>query len=143
MQVREIMTATPACCTPATNLQTVARLMLDYNCGAIPVVENQDNRRLVGILTDRDITCRAIARGQNPTGLTAGEFMTAPVASVRDETSVDDCCKLMEEKKVRRIPVVDSNNSCCGIVAQADIAKTAPAPEVAEVVREISLAGDW
>jgi len=142
VQVRDVMTTKPACCTPSTNLQTVARLMLDYNCGAIPVVENQDNMRLLGILTDRDINCRAVANGKNPAGLTAGEFMTTPVAAVKSETPLEECCKIMEENKVRRIPVVDANNTCCGIVAQADIAKTAPSDEVAEVVREISLAVD-
>src|SRR5258708_25329452 len=102
------MTSKPACCTPSTNLQTVARLMLDYNCGAIPVVENQDNMRLLGILTDRDITCRAVANGKNPAGLTAGEFMTTPVAAVKSGTPLEDGGKILEDHKSRRIPPDDA-----------------------------------
>jgi CBS domain-containing protein len=132
------MTGNPACCTPATNLQTVARLMLDYDCGAIPVVDDTQTMRLVGILTDRDITCRAIALGKNPAPMTVSECMTIPVVAVNLDKSIEDCCKIMEQNQVRRIPVIDESNRCCGIVAVADIANCAPSGETAEVVREIS-----
>ena len=66
MQVKEVMTADPACCTPETGLQEVAQLMIDHDCGEVPVVGNQQSRIPVGVITDRDIVCRAIAKGLNP-----------------------------------------------------------------------------
>ena len=140
MQVKEIMTEDPACCTPETKLQEVAKLMVEKNCGAIPVVENLQNKKPVGIITDRDITCRAVAQGKNPLDLTAGQLMTSPVMMLTPEVSLEECVRVMEEEQVRRVPVIDSAGVCCGIVAQADIARTAPEHETAELVKDISLA---
>jgi len=138
MQVREIMTKEPFCCTPDTGLQSVARMMADHDCGAIPVVETKEDMRLVGMVTDRDITCRAVAEGTNPLELTAGDCMSQLPVSVTPETDIGDCCETMERNQVRRVPVVDETGSCCGIVAQADIARCAPARDTGEVVREVS-----
>jgi CBS domain-containing protein len=112
--------------------------MVDNDCGCIPVVDDQESMMPVGMITDRDITCRVVAEGKNPLDLTAGDAMTSTVISVRPETSIADCCTLMEESQLRRIAVVDESGRCCGIIAQADIAVTAPAHEVAEVVEEVS-----
>ena len=65
MQVKDIMTADPACCTPETSLQKVAQIMVEHDCGEIPVVGNRQTRIPVGVITDRDIVCRAIAKGLN------------------------------------------------------------------------------
>jgi CBS domain-containing protein len=138
MQVQEIMTPGPACCTPDESLQKVARKMLENDCGEIPVVESLENPRPVGVITDRDITCRAVARGQNPLKLKASDAMSSPAVTVTPETSLEDCCKVMEDRKIRRVPVVDNSGSCCGIVSQADIARHAPDHDTAEVVRDIS-----
>ncbi len=140
MQVQEFMTEFPACCTPNTKLQTVAHLMVENDCGAIPVIDYVETKHLVGILTDRDITCRAVAEGKNPFEFTANDCMTRSVTTVTPEMSLEECCRVMEEYHVRRVPVVDDSGSCCGIVSQADIAKCAPVLETAEVVREISMA---
>src|SRR5207253_1851546 len=75
MLARDIMTGNPACCTPDTNLENVAWLMLRNNCGAIPVVDSQDSKKPLGIITDRDITCRCVAQGKNPLELTAEDCM--------------------------------------------------------------------
>lgn len=138
MKVREIMTENPACCTPDTKLQEVAQLMVENDCGCLPVVENMENLKPVGTITDRDICCRTLAEGKNPLEMTAGECMSTPCVTVMPETSVDDCCRVMEEKQVRRVPVVNERGSCCGIVAQADIAKSATGQQAAGVVREVS-----
>ena len=138
MQVKEIMTSDPACCTPDTPLQRVAEMMVEKDCGEIPVVENAASLVPVGVITDRDITCRTVARGLNPLTLTAAECMTTPCITVTPDTSLDDCCRLMEEKQIRRVPVVNTDGACCGIVALADIARHAPKGETAEVVREVS-----
>jgi CBS domain-containing protein len=140
MQVKDIMTREPACCMPDTNLQEVARLMVERNCGEIPVVENRQSMKPVGVVTDRDICCRTVAEGKNPLEMTAGDCMSGPCVTVTPEMSVEDCCRVMEENKIRRVPVVDENGACCGIVAQADIAQRASERETAEVVREVSRA---
>jgi CBS domain-containing protein len=138
MQVQEIMTKKLFCCTPEISLPRVARMMAEHDCGAIPVIEDARSARPIGIITDRDITCRAIAEDGNPRELTAADCMSSPAFTVTADTSVEDCCKLMERAQVRRILVVDSEGDCCGIVAQADIARNAPSRETAEVVQEIS-----
>jgi CBS domain-containing protein len=138
MEVKDIMTPDPACCTPDTTLQRVAELMVENDCGEIPVVENAASMRPVGVVTDRDITCRAVAKGLNPLTLTASDCMTTPAVTVTPDTSLDECCRVLEEHQIRRVPVVDENGSCCGIVALADIAKHAKKRETAEVVREVS-----
>jgi CBS domain-containing protein len=135
VKVKEIMTSDPACCTPDATLRDVARLMVDHDCGEIPVVQN---KKPVGVITDRDIAIRTVAAGKNPLAMTASECMSSPVITVRPDTSLDECCQTMERHQIRRVPVVDSAGVCCGIVAQADIANAAPARETAEVVREIS-----
>lgn len=138
MQVKEIMTANPACCTPDTSLQEVAKMMVDRDCGEIPVVESKDNLKPVGVVTDRDITCRTVAEGKNPLELTAGDCMSTSCVTVSQEASVEDCCKLMEESQIRRMPVVDESGCCCGMVAQADIATSAKSSDIAKVVKEVS-----
>ena len=137
MNVSEIMTKTPACCAPDTGLQEVAKMMVDNDCGCVPIVD--ESNMPVGVITDRDITCRVVAEGQNPLDLKARDAMTSTVLSVTTDTPVDECCRLMEESQIRRILVVDDKGACCGIVAQADIATKGTSPQhVAEVVQEVS-----
>src|SRR5688500_1296496 len=132
MNVREIMTADPACCTPDTSLQEVAKMMVDSDCGCIPVVDSTDTKMPVGMITDRDITCRVVAKGQNPLDMTAQDAMTTTVVSVTPDTTIEDCCNLMEESQIRRVAVVDENGACCGIIAQADVAIHASDRKTAE-----------
>jgi CBS domain-containing protein len=138
MNVGEIMTKDPACCTPDAGLQEVAKMMLDNDCGCIPVVDSQDSKMPVGMITDRDITCRVVAKGLNPLDLTAQDAMTSTVVSVTPDTSLEECANLMEESQIRRVAVVDQNGACCGMVAQADIANNAGDRVTAEVVQEVS-----
>lgn len=142
MQVTELMTRNPACCTADTTLQEVAKLMVERDCGAIPVVHDKESMRLAGVITDRDITIRTVAEGKNPLDLTAGDCMSKPCVTVTPEMSIDECCKVMEDNKVRRVPVVDEKGSCLGIVAQADIAQHATKQETAEVVKGVSQPAD-
>lgn len=138
MVIQDIMTEDPACCTPETGLQEVAQMMVDCDCGCIPVVDDDDARMPVGMITDRDITCRVVAQGKNPLDLTARDAMTSTVVSVTPDTSLEDCLNLMEESQIRRIAVVDEQGAVCGIVAQADIANNAGPRQTAEVVQEVS-----
>jgi CBS domain-containing protein len=138
MRVKELMSPDPACCTRDTNLQEVARLMCDYDCGEIPVVDDRNNMRVIGVVTDRDITCRSVAKGKNPLEMTADSCMSSPVVTVTPDTSVDEACRLMETHQIRRIPVVDPDQRCLGIVSQADLARNATPMQTAEVVAEVS-----
>ena len=138
MQVKDIMTPDPACCTPDTALQRVAELMVENDCGEIPVIESVSSTKPVGVITDRDIVCRTVAKGLNPLTLTASDCMTTPALTVTPDTSVDECCRVLEENQIRRVPVVDAGGSCCGIVALADIARHAARRDAGEVVKEVS-----
>jgi CBS domain-containing protein len=138
MQVKEIMTPNPACCTPDTPLRDVAKSMVDHDCGEIPVVRSNADRTLVGVVTDRDIVTRLVAAGKDPQGFTAEACMSAPVISVRESTPIEKCAELMEENRIRRVPVVDGGGACCGIVSQADIAQNASRRITAELVRDVS-----
>src|SRR6478672_5964610 len=109
MQVKDVMTANPACSTPETPLHEVARLMLEHDCGEIPVVESQERKVLTGVVTDRDIVCRIIAKGKDPREATAGDAMTSPAVSVTSDASLEECSRLMEQKQIRRVPIVDDN----------------------------------
>jgi CBS domain-containing protein len=138
MQVKDIMTKNPACCTAETNLKEVAMLMVEHDCGETPVVDNKKSMKLLGVITDRDITIRTVAQGKNPLEMTAGDCMSSPAVTVTRLMSIDECCTIMEDNKVRRVPVVDEKGSCCGIVAQADIAQHASKQETGDVVKKVS-----
>lgn len=133
---KEIMTPAPQCCAAETTLNEVANLMVEADCGEIPVTDASN--RLIGVITDRDIVCRVVAKGKNPSAVTAGEAMTQPVVVVNEDTRLEDIVSVMEENQIRRVPVVDATGRCCGIIAQADIAMTAKESEVGEMVREVS-----
>jgi len=138
MQVKEVMTTDPACCTSETSLQEVAQMMIDHDCGEIPVVENKQNYLPIGVITDRDIVCRTIAKGINPLDLTVAECISKPCITVTPEMSIEECSRILEANQIRRVPVVDASGCCCGIVSLADIALRARQSIVAEVVKEVS-----
>ena len=138
MTARDLMTSNPACCTMTTPLQDVARMMVECDCGEIPIVERDDRRTPVGVVTDRDIVCRAIAEGKNPLTMNAGSVMTSPAVTAKERDGIDAIKGMMETHQIRRVPVVDQNGEICGIVSLADIARHDSKKEVGEVVREVS-----
>jgi CBS domain-containing protein len=133
---KDVMTPQPQCCSAETLLNEVANLMVEADCGEIPVVDASN--RLIGVVTDRDIVCRVVAKGKNPTAVTAEEIMTQPVVAVPADTTLDEVVAVMEENQIRRVPVVDGQGCVCGIIAQADVALVARESEVGELVREVS-----
>jgi CBS domain-containing protein len=141
MEVKEVMTANPACCTPDTALREVARMMVDNDCGEIPVVEKKESNIPVGVVTDRDIVCRTVAKGINPLETTAADCMSQPVVTVTPDVSVEECGAMMEEKRIRRVLVVDTRGACCGIVALADLALHGKEKVAGDVVKEVSQPG--
>lgn len=138
MQVSEIMTKNPAHAAPDTKIYEIAQMMVENDCGCIPIVENNDAKSPVGMITDRDIVVRSVAENKNPLDLKASDIMTGDIVSVSPEASVEECANLMETKQIRRVAVVDKNGALCGMVAQADIAINAPTRTTAEVVQEVS-----
>ncbi|NNE99512.1 MAG: CBS domain-containing protein [Pyrinomonadaceae bacterium] len=139
MKVNELMTSDPAYATVNTSLHEVAQMMLEQDCGCIPVLETEERKNLIGMITDRDITIRTVAHNKNPLNMIVGEVMTDSVISVSPEMSIDECCKTMEKNQVRRVPVVDDAGVLQGILAQADIARKATPAETAELVKDISI----
>lgn len=140
MQVKDIMTADPACCTPECSLADVAKMMVENDCGEIPIVDGKESRMPIGVITDRDIVCRSIAKGLNPLEMQVEELMTSPIVSISHTASLDECYRLLEDNQIRRIPVIDEAGRCCGIVALADIAERVSQGDSGEVLRYVSAA---
>ena len=138
MKVQDIMTDNPACCTPESTLEDAARLMIENDCGEIPVVDSFESAMPVGVITDRDIVCRTIGKGLNPLEMSVGDCMSTPPISVSPDSSLDECYQLLEENQIRRVPVVDANGKCVGILSLADIARNAPRADAGEVLQEVS-----
>jgi CBS domain-containing protein len=113
-------------------------MMVEHDCGEIPVVENKETNLPIGVITDRDIVCRTIAHGLNPLNLRVADCMSKPCVTVLPDMLIAECRRIMEDNRIRRVPVVDAAGSCCGIVALADIALHTSETSVGEVVKEVS-----
>lgn len=116
------MSKTLSCCAATDTLQKAAQLMKEQDVGAIPVVNDCDERKLLGIITDRDICMKVVAQGNLTSTAKVAEAMTSTLTTCRPDESIEGCESLMKRHQVRRIPVVDSRGVCVGIVSQADIA---------------------
>lgn len=138
LQVEKIMTKNPVCCSRYMRIDQVAGLMVQNDCGEIPVVENDKSKKLIGVITDRDIVTRSVARGINPLELSAEDCMTSDPVTVKRDVDIERVCHLMEEHQVRRVPVVDEQGSVIGIVSQADIATSVDEKEIAHLIRDVS-----
>jgi CBS domain-containing protein len=137
MKARDVMTKCPTCATPDARVEAVARMMIQCDCGAIPIV-SEDAGMPIGIVTDRDIVVRTIADGLDPLVLTARDCMTSPAVTVAEDEDLGDVVDLLERRQIRRAIVVDQNGAVSGIVAQADIAAHASKRKTGELVREVS-----
>jgi CBS domain-containing protein len=139
MRVNEIMTIDPASCRADTPLHEVAKLMVSNDCGAIPVVDEvEGGKRIVGVITDRDIAVRSVAASRNPEQATAADAMSHPIVVVTSDALVEDCVKSMETNQLRRLPVVDQLGCLVGMVSQADIARYGPPAFVAGMLQKVS-----
>jgi CBS domain-containing protein len=138
MLVKEIMSRDLVWCTPSDTAQTAAKLMKDRGVGALPVVSDGISRKLEGIVTDRDLCCTIVAGAQLAEATRIADVMTQRPVTCAPENAIEDCEKLMQKHQIRRIPVIDAQGRCVGMVAQADIALHAPAGAVATTLAEIS-----
>lgn len=138
----EIMTKHPVCCLPEDTAQQAAQLMQGEDVGPLPVVENYDTKRLVGILTDRDLVLKVVATGRNPSDTRIDELMTRNPVTCRPGDELQSTLDIMMYRQVRRVPVVDEQGVLAGIISQADIATRVGAyQKTGEVVEEISKPG--
>jgi CBS domain-containing protein len=135
-RVRDVMTQHPTCCRPDTSLREVAEMMVACDCGEIPVCD--DARKPIGVVTDRDIVCRLLAKGHDPLHATPRDCMSRPVITCMPETRIDECARLMQRHQIRRVPIVDRNGTLVGMVAQADLARRSPHPVAAEMLEDVS-----
>lgn len=135
----EVMTKNPIYCLPNDAVAKAAQLMKNENIGPIPVIEDEQTKKLVGIVTDRDLALKVVADGRDPKSTKVEEVMTRKVVTCRPEDDLQKALDAMSEHQLRRIPVVDDDNKLVGIIAQADVATRVNQPQkTAEMVKEIS-----
>src|SRR5574341_1254224 len=133
-KAKDIMTVNPACVLTSDTVEMAAQKMRRENAGSLPVVEDHGSKRIVGIITDRDIAMRVVAEGRDSQTRVEAAMSGNPITARADD-SVDKVARLMADQKVRRRPIVDAQDSVVGIVAQADLAtKTRNEDRVANVV---------
>ncbi len=136
---RDLMTPDPVTILPDTSAADAALLMRDRNIGFLPVVESRETQRLSGVLTDRDLALRVAAEGRDPRGTRAGQIMTGDPVTCSGDGNVESVIRLMAERRIRRIVVVDNTRRVIGVIAQADIALRAAEPDrTADLVGRVS-----
>jgi CBS domain-containing protein len=136
---RDVMSKDPVCCVPSDSAVDAARVMKQLDVGPVPVVTDQKSKKLVGIVTDRDLALKVVAEGRDPNRTRLDDIMTQPVAECSPDDDLDQALQVMERRQVRRIPVTDNSGRIVGIIAQADIAlRMRESRKTAEMVEEIS-----
>lgn len=139
MKCSDVMTMNPVCCVVNDTANEVALLMQQEDVGSIPVVESQNNKKLIGIVTDRDLALRVVGENRQPQNTRVDEIMSQDLVTCRPEDDLDKTLDTMSRYQVRRIPVVDGQGQVVGIIAQADVAlRTSNDNKTAEIVEEIS-----
>jgi CBS domain-containing protein len=121
MQVREVMTTSPKCCVPSDNAANAARIMKDMNTGIVPVIESEQNRKLTGVVTDRDICLDVVAEARDARSVQVRDCMTPTLICCMPDDNVQKVIDLMHDNQIRRIPVVDHKGIIQGIVSMADL----------------------
>jgi CBS domain-containing protein len=135
MKVKDAMHKGAEWVAPQTPIADVAKRMRDHDIGAIPVGEND---RLIGMVTDRDIACRGVANGASLGKLTARDVMSKGILYCRDTEDLEDAMRIMEQKQVRRLPVINDRKRMVGILSLGDIADAAPHELSGEVIAAVS-----
>jgi CBS domain-containing protein len=136
---REVMTGDPVCCVPADTVARIAKLMKTENIGSVPICEDRHGKKLLGIVTDRDLALQVVAENRDASSTKAQDVMTRVPLTCRADDNLQTALDAMEKHQVRRIPVVDDDRRLIGMISQADVAVRSDQPEkTAEVVEEIS-----
>ena len=134
MRIADVMTPDPQTVRPGDTLQSAAQLMDELNVGVLPVV---DGGELIGILTDRDIVIRSTSAGQDPNTAKVSDAMTTDAQTLQEDASVEEAVEIMEERQLRRVPVVNGAGRLVGIVSLGDLAASGT-PEAADALEAIS-----
>jgi len=142
MRIQDIMTKDPRCVTPDATVREAAQVMSREDVGMVPVVERNTDKRLIGVVTDRDIAIRCVAEGKDGTCRVRDVMSSDDLATCSQGDDVDAVMEAMRSEKVRRIPIVDERGSLVGIVSQADVVRKARDGQSAErTVEHISEPG--
>jgi len=125
----EVMTKNPVCCLPNDLVSEVAELMKSKDIGPVPIIENEQTKKLMGIVTDRDLALKIVGEGRDPKSTKAEVVMARKVVTCRAEDDLQHALDAMSEYKLRRLPVVDKDDGIVGIIAQVDVATRVDLPE--------------
>ena len=143
MKNTEVMTINPKVCVPDDMIYHAVSLMWDHDFGSIPVVRDLETRELVGVITDRDVAIHVVKHANiHPSQVKVSDCMSPKVISVLLDDPIEKTMKLMEDNKIRRIPVVDGNGSCVGIISQADLLTNAKAIGIESIVSTLRKISD-
>jgi CBS domain-containing protein len=140
MRIREVMTTSPRWCLLTDSASKVAGIMKDINAGIIPVVENEQGRRLIGVVTDRDLCLEVSAESRDPAAVPVKDCMTRTLICCAPEDDVGRAIELMRDNQIRRIPIVDQQGTLQGIVSMADLLHRADMPSgpIHETIKKVS-----
>jgi CBS domain-containing protein len=140
MRIKQIMTKDPSCCLPSETAQKAAAVMRAQDTGVIPVIENEQSQKVVGLVTDRDLCMNVVAEGRDPRAVRVEECMTTVVVACGPNDSMAKAIELMKQNQIRRVPVVDEQRKLVGIVSLADVVERGEAKptETHETLKTIS-----
>ncbi len=138
MTCSELMTWDPAFCVPEDTAVTAAMIMKNHDIGSVPVVNDRNEKGLIGILTDRDLTIRVVAEQRDYYKTSVSDIMSKNVTACRVSDDSEEVAAAMAKRQVRRVPVVDDNNRLVGIISQADLAGKMKSRAVGQMVEQIS-----
>jgi len=140
MRVKHVMTKDPTCCVPSDGTPKAAIIMRAEDTGIVPVIDNEQSQRIVGVVTDRDLCMTVVAEGREPFTVTVASCMTTSVVACAPNDSVAKATELMQENQIRRVPVVDEQGRLHGIVSMADLVHRGDikAEEVRDTLKKVS-----
>lgn len=142
MDIKDVMTRDPHCVTPNATVREAAQIMAREDVGIVPVVESNDGRELIGVITDRDIAVRCVANGKGADCRVSEAMSAGRLATCRENEHIDRVMDAMRTEKVRRIPIVDERGALVGIVSQADVVrKTRDGQRAERTIEDISQPG--
>ena len=125
MRIRNVMTKDPQCCLPSDSAAKAACIMREEHAGVVPVIESEESRKIIGVVTDRDLCMNVVAEGFDPNEISVGECMTTKVVTCSPNDSIEKATELMRENQIRRVPVVNESCEIQGIVSLGDVVERA------------------
>ena len=121
MRVKAVMTKNPSCCVPSDKAPRAASIMRDEDTGIVPVIDNEQSQRIVGVVTDRDLCMNVVAESRDPASVAVDDCMTTSVVTCSPNDAVAKATELMKENQIRRVIVVDEQRRLQGILSMADL----------------------